>query len=295
MSSKIDFFLNKTLGEDFFESLSKTELWKPGTKTTLDHEEIKTALKIVPRVVMSLLIKELTPMEIGETKEFELPVEEKAILKATKLERDVYTGDIRIDSTVVVNFMYRSIPGIGLVVMSAFELYDTDDLKEDSSINDELSLKVQKIVDERLALHDLIGKVVENKIKQKDAINKIVLKKLTNSIAQKPETVETPIIIPLDKSKSPKPVSKFREFMEKKKKSKEFSVQLVKGETISCPDCGNILINENAFTGCICLGENRESKVYIKKSENGIKVRFGRKWDKENIEMLLQALRRKHD
>ena len=124
--------------------MSKTELWKPGTKTTLDHEGIKIALKIVPRVVMSLLIKELTPMEIGETKEFELPVEEKAILKATKLERDVYTGDIRIDSTVVVNFMYRSIPGIRLVVMSAFELYDTDDLKEDSSINDKLILKFKK-------------------------------------------------------------------------------------------------------------------------------------------------------
>jgi hypothetical protein len=298
MSSKVDYFLNKTLGEDFFESLQKVELWKPGTKTTLDHEEIKTALQIVPRVIMSLLIRELAPMGIEESKEIQLPVEGTASLSATKKERDVYIGNIRLDDKILVDFKYRSIPGIGLVVMSAFELYDVDSLEEVPEIDKDLSYKIQKIVDERLELHDLIGKVVDRKIEHKEAIRKIVLKKLTNSIEEPKEIEQTPIIIPLKRDEQTaqhKKISKFREYMEKKRKPKEFSLEMIKGEVISCPDCGNALISDRIFTGCVCLGDNRESKVYIKKHEDGIKIRFGRGWDQDNIVMLLQALRRKHE
>src|SRR5271166_3411296 len=122
--SNADFFLKKTLGEDFFESLQKVELWKPGTKSTIDHEELRTALQIVPRTVIALLIKELAPMRIGETKEIKLPVAENALLRATKYERDVYSGEIEDDNKKIVEFKLRALPGVGLVIMSAFELYD---------------------------------------------------------------------------------------------------------------------------------------------------------------------------
>ena len=80
MAFNSEHFLSKTLGKDFFESLVKVELWKPGTRTTVDHEEIKTALMIVPRTIMALLIRELTPMTIGETKEIKLEVAGSKIL-----------------------------------------------------------------------------------------------------------------------------------------------------------------------------------------------------------------------
>src|SRR5579859_4399719 len=100
-------FIEKVLGEDFFESLQKVELWKPGTKTTVDHEELRTALQIVPRTIMAMLIKELTPMEIGETKEMPLFIAGEARMRVTKHERDVYSGEIEEGSRKVVDFKYR--------------------------------------------------------------------------------------------------------------------------------------------------------------------------------------------
>ena len=338
MSSKADYFLNKVLGEDFLESLNKVELWKPGTRTTIDHEEIKTALQIVPRAIMALLIKELAPLAINESKEFELPLEDgPALISATKMEKDVYVGNIQHNNKIVVDFKYRSIPGIGLVILSAFELYDVNSLSGDSSgspIEDELSLKVQQLVDERMALHDLVGKVVDKKLEQKDAVKDLLLRKLSqiaqlpkinkdstpqsdqyfrgmtnglevaSSVAtgKEPKFVESPKkdvpTIPLKQiekiAEAPvKKASKFREFMEKKRKPKEFSVRMVKGETIDCPDCGNVLISNKIFTGCVCLGDS--NKLFIKKSEDGIKIRFSRGWEQENIEMLLEILRKQNE
>jgi hypothetical protein len=313
MSSGADYFLKKTLGEDFFESLTKFELWKPGTRTTVDHEEIKTALMIVPRTVMALLIRELTPMNIGETKEFQLHVGKTsgAHIKVTKHERDVYSGDILEDSKIVVDFKYRSIPGVGLIIMSAFELYDTEKLSEHhkDAPSEDISKKVQHLIDERLALHDLIGKVVDRKIEQRDAIKQLILAKISEGLPVKDEpkkeepkamepdpehfvpVMENPYLAKSTKKESP--LKNFLEHAKNKTKPAEFSIQMSKGEHVDCPDCGKNIFDGQLFSGCICLGDDRDKKIYIKKTEEGAKIRFGRGWDPENIEMLLEVLRRK--
>jgi len=340
MSSSARFFLEKTLGEDFMESLQKFELWKPGTRTTVDHEELRTALQIVPRTIMALLIKELAPMGIGESKEIQLQVPGGAVVQVTKHERDVYTGEILQDNKRVVDFKYRSIPGLGLVIMSAFELYDASKLIEDKPIQDDASKKVQQLIDERMKLNELVYRVVDKKMAEKEAIHQMMLFKLTeelheqkkwadhlhaevvktnmnirdvtaiakdpgnagadeymrgmanglevaNSIANKkePEFVEPP--------KQERKKRKLEEFLEGRKKKKEFAIQLHKGEQVDCPDCGKNIFNGSIFSGCICLGDDMDRKVFIKKTEDGIKVRFGKGWDIENIEMLLETLRRK--
>ena len=53
------------------------------------------------------------------------------------------------------------------------------------------------------------------------------------------------------------------------------------------------IFDGKAFSGCICLGDDMDRKLFIKKTEDGVKVRFSKGWDKENIEMLLEVLRRK--
>lgn len=333
MSLKVDQFLAKTLGEDFFESLSKVELWKPGTRTTIDHEEIKTALHIVPRVVMALLVQELVPMNIGETKELNLPFAPNALVRVSKHERDVYSGEIIQDNKLLVDFKYRSVPGVGLVMLSAFELYDMNskeaghkDLREDADH------KVQKLIDERLAMHRLVEDVVEGKLRQRDAVQQILLAKLTesleaqkkiesdianvtkiqsedphskkdeymrgmanglqvaNSIAtkQEPEFLESPI------KKSNKKGSPVKAFLEQRKKPKEFAVHMAKGEQVDCPDCGKNIFDGQLYAGCICLGDDMDRKVFMKKTEQGLTIRFGRGWDPENIEMLLEVLRKKN-
>jgi hypothetical protein len=312
MSSKAAHFLSKTLGEDFDSSLKKFELYKPGTRTTIDHEELRTALQIVPRTIMALLIRELSPMNIGDSKTIHLPVPNGAELETTKQERDVYTGQILQHNKKVVDFQYRAIPGIGLVVMSAFELYDVDQLEQKHpQVTDEMSNMVQRMVDERMTLHTLVNQVVDKKIQERDAVQQLILAKLSHAMAepkvhvadntQKSEqtklhldapTIEAPV--PSEEKVKGSPLKVFLEGRKKKKKPKEFAVQMNKGEQVHCPDCGKNIFDGVAFSGCVCLGDDRDRKVYIRKTEEGIKIRFGRGWDKENIEMLLETLWRRN-
>jgi len=315
MAFNADYFLSKTLGKDFFESLAKFELWKPGTRTTVDHEEIKTALQIVPRTIMSHIVHHLTSMQVGETKETQIPIQESgAMLRVTKHERDVYSGDILQDNKVVVDFKFRSIPGVALVIMSAFELYDTSKLLEtpENAPSEDVTKKVQQLIDERLALHDLIGKVVDRKIEERDAIKQLLMAKINETLPVKEEPMtsgeaigqvidevseatgeDVHVQINEQEYVVKSPLKGFLDNRKNKSKPAEFTFELVKGETVSCPDCGNSLLSGEAFTGFICLGDDRDKKVYIKKTENGVKMRFGRGWDAENIEMLLEVLRSK--
>ncbi len=291
MSSNADYFLKKALGEDFLQSLEKFELWKPGTRTTIDHEEIKTALKIVPRAIMSLLIAELAPMTIGETKEIDLPVPGKAMVRVSKHERDVYSGDIEQDNKKVVDFKYRSIPGVGLVIMSAFELYDVEELQKETlqPIQEDVTLKIQRMIDERMALHHLINKVVDHKLSERDAVQQLVLAKLTEKISdtKKEEVVKE------SNNKKISPLNDFLKGRKDKLRKNEYPVQMSKGEHVNCPDCKKDIFKNEVFSGCICFGDDMDKKVYMTKHEKGVKVRFGNGWDPENIEMLLEVLRSK--
>lgn len=321
MSSGADSFLKKALGADFFQSLEKVELWKMGTKTVVDHEEIKTALQIVPRTLMSFLISNLQPMLVGETKEIALPIKhgDHPILRVSKHEKDVYSGELE-DSTEkytdkkVAEFKYRSIPGIGLVIMSTFELYDVDELDQEPKhdIPQETVAMVQKMIDERLALHDLIGKVVDKKMTHRDAIQSLVLAKLSDQMPKKEvgmhnrwveDDPKTSIKVNVNvspeikveqkvKIKKVSPLKGFLEDRQKKLKKNEYAITMTKGEDVSCPDCGQHIFKSEVFSGCICFGDDMDKKVYLAKTENGMKVRFGKGWDPENMEMLLEVLRR---
>ena len=306
MASNSDIFLNKVLGEDFLESLSKTELWKPGTKSVVDIEDMRIGLKIVPRTIMSFLVRELSSMNIGDNKQVRIPVNGNATLYVTKHERDQFSGDITHDNKKVVDFKFRSIPGVGLVIMSAFELYNVDDMDKAPKVDEGIEHKIQKMIDERIALHDLVERVVEKKLAQKEAIQNMMLMKLTEEIKrqkeveqeQKVEAAKTTTAIEVSPSvvkSEPKPKSKkpLAAFLEKKKKPKEFFVHMQKGEEVNCPDCGKNLFENQVFSGCICYGEDMDKKVFIKKSENGVKIRFSRSWAVDNIEMLLEVLRKK--
>jgi hypothetical protein len=331
MSSNADIFLKKTLGEDFMESLSKVELWKPGTRSTLDHEEIRTALQIVPRTVMALLIKELSPMAIGEIKEVELFMASNAKMRVNKHERDVYSGEIEHENKKVAEFKMRSLPGIGLVIMTAFELYDMENLiNSNSQVESGSQAKVQAMIDERIALHSMIDQVVERKMAHKDAVHNMMLMKLTDelrkekdaaaNLAYKIEEVRrvqeqsTPqsdpyfrdmtngieVVNSVVNKKEPEFVEApkkrpLKDFLESRNKKKEYEVKMVKSETVDCSDCGKNIFDGKIFSGCICLGDDRDRKVFIKKSEDGIKIRFSKGFDPENIEMLLDMLRKKHD
>ena len=81
-------------------------------------------------------------------------------------------------------------------------------------------------------------------------------------------------------------------FLEERNKPEEFSVLMAKGETFQCPDCRKNIFDGNSISPCICYGDS--GKVFLKKTETGVKVRFSKGWDQENIEMLLEVLQRKN-
>jgi hypothetical protein len=326
MAFNADHFLSKTLGKDFFESLAKVELWKPGTRTTVDHEEIKTALMIVPRTVMALLIRELTPMTIGETKEIKLEVGSDAMVRLSKHERDVYSGEVFENNTRIVDFKYRSIPGVGLVIMSAFEMYDTEKLVDNDKQQpaEDVTKKLQNLIDERLALHDLVSKVVDKKLEERDAIKQLLMAKINEDLKVKKDIAElaniSKVSAPMEddyfrgmangmavadavvnnkepefveSKKKESPLKGFLDQRKNKQKPSEFAIEMAKNEQVNCPDCKKNIFDGKVFSGCVCLGDDMDKKIHIKKTEEGVKIRFGRGWDLENIEMLLEVLRSK--
>lgn len=327
MAFNADYFLKKTLGEDF-QDLFKSEIYHPNSRSTSDVSDIIHGLQIVPRVVMAFLIKELTPMSIGEHKEIDMPIPNGSQIQITKIDRNAYSGQLLQNNKKIADFVSRTIPSLGIIIMTSYELYDVDNLIKEDEVkpSEDISLKVQKIIDERLELHDLINKVVDKKISEKDAIHQLLLMKLTEELQkEKEKNKQIAEIRKIQEQTTPQsdpyfrgmtngievinsvvnntepnfvnPIKKgspLKDFLEKRKiKNKEFDIRLTKGEDIDCPDCGSNIFNDTGIHTCVCYGEDIDRKIFLKKTEDGIKVSFPKKWSAENIEMLLSVLRGK--
>ena len=324
-------FLSKALGDDFLKSLgaslSKSEVYKQGTRTVTDTDDLFQGLQIVPRALLSLLSRELSPMQIGDTKEIKIPGKEDTVVITTKHERDSYSGQVIQNNVKINDFLHRSLPGLGLVLMTMLELYDFEDLDRKHATDQDQETKIQKIVEDRLQLFSLVNQVVDGKLMQRDAVNQLFMAKLNEELANEKEKnhkiaeirkisesstpnpseyhrgmtngIEVANTIANDKEpvflepKKKRPLADFIENRKKKLNKKEFTIEMSKGETFDCPDCGNTVFNNSGFSACVCFGD--VGKVYLKKSERGLKVSFGKKWDIENIEMLLEILRGKNN
>ena len=76
------------------------------------------------------------------------------------------------------------------------------------------------------------------------------------------------------------------------------STKMTKAEmALHCPDCGGKEFDGDKFVGCVCLGDlATEGNLKVQKSEDGnYRIVFGRGWDRDNIEMLLEILKRKQN
>ena len=335
-------FLAKTLGSDFLESLgtslSKSEVYKQGTRTVTDTDDLFQGLQIVPRTLLNLLVRELSPMQIDEIKEIPIPSRDDTFIRVNKLERDSYSGQVFQRNVKIGDFLNRSLPGLGLVLMTMLELYSMDELEKEPSISEDKQSEINRIIDERLNLHSLVNKVVDGKMQQKDAIQQLLMARLTEEFVKektdheqtrtklaatgvaalgyvkpgevkqgdyahsaslddvmrlKQKSDEAPKVIILEPKKS-RPLSEFIENRKKKLGKKEFSIEMAKSETVDCPDCSQTVFNKSGISACLCYGQDMGRKVFLKKTEDGIKISFPKSWSPENIEMLLEVLRRKN-
>jgi hypothetical protein len=273
--------IKKTLGEDFFDVLKKSDIYKINSKTVTSSEEIATGLKIVPRVVLSFLISNLSELKVGENKDFKIPFSEDCYMQISKKDHDSFSGYIYSKGKKINEFLNRSIPGIGLVLMTTFELYDVESIKENKSCKENFDAqKLQSIIDERLMLHSLISRVVDQKMAQRDAIEVFIKEKLSNAI-----------YLENNKTKETTKAQKLKNFLEQQNKRKE-EIQIEKTEYINCPDCGTSMYDGGKkMSLCICYGDDWGKEIKIKKNEFNIKMKFPKNIDTENIQMLLTNLK----
>lgn len=282
------------LGEDFMSSLEKAELYKPDTNSTVSHEELADALKIVPRAVMAYLTRNLADMKDGENRHMELPFKraEGCAISISKVSSDVYHGEVLRGGKILYRFKYRTIPGIGLILLTTFELYDLEDLEKESVEKTKESY-LSSMIEERIALRNLVSQVIEEKMAQRDAIEQLI--KLRMSTEMKKEAINP---TDAERQEAPEP-TKLKEFLDRKKekpleKKEGYTVHLMKGDSVNCPDCKRKLYDGNNVTGCVCYGSDMGRKVFLSKGENGtMTVKFSKGWDPENVQMLLEALKRR--
>jgi hypothetical protein len=302
-----DNLLKNILDNEFLETLAKSaDLYKIGSNSVLDPEEIRIGLKVVPRAVMSMLLSELGSLEINAHKDVLLPFGISARMSVNKNAADDYTGSVYSNNKLVYDFKNRSIPGLGIILLSTFELYNLEELSKPTNDKSDL-LGIQKLIDERMELHSLIGRVVEDKIAHREAIHKLMMDKLSEAMKRphisltdmtsSPTAVSPISVKPSDMIK--KETSKKKELPLKKfldrKKPKDHHIEMAKSETVDCESCGKTIFGASGFSACICYGSDMNKKIWIKKSDDGIDIRFSRGWDPDNIEQLLETLRRKNE
>lgn len=300
MKNKDVKLVKSILGDDIFDELKKSSIYKPETKTALDPQEIRVALEIVPRSVLSFLFSNLKYRNVNDVIDLDLPWAWNAKLHINKLGADNYSGEIIQDGKRLYEFQHRSMPSIGLILLSVFELYDVDLLNEiksykaeDKPAQDDCIERLQDVIDQRLAMHNLVRDVVDKRISEREAINKLIKDRLNDHIAEvqaqaaRPEVEEIPME---DNSKS-----KLKQFLDNIEKKRSESVTLDKSEDIQCPDCNTTIYKKQAteIVPCICYGEHMAKPIKINKSEDGkVKIKFPKNFDIENVEMILEALKK---
>jgi hypothetical protein len=181
-----DKVIKSMLGKDFFEELKKSDVLKIHSNVATSVDEMAIGLKIVPRMVMSFLMSNLTHLPVGGNTNVSLPFTPNAYLQVTKMDRDNYTGHIYAAGKKVNEFSNRSIPGLGLVLMTTFELYNLDntsDFKQKEEENFDTK-KLQELIDQRLFLHNLVNKVVEEQIMPREAIDTIVKERVSQALSK---------------------------------------------------------------------------------------------------------------
>jgi LSD1 subclass zinc finger protein len=288
-------FLNACLGDDFFQDMKKSELYKPNSNVTVDPHDAWIAYQIVPRTILSWLINNLKPVEVGGIFKADIPGVDGR-LELTKVDRDVYSGQIygNSDNKKLYELKYRSLPAIGLCILTTFELYQNEEqekskapeiIQAEAPHESEIA-KLQRMIEERLHLRSLVSQVVENKLNEKEAMEKFFMAKISHHF--------NPVFTQHneeDDSKNKK--IKLLEFLESRKNRQE--VQIEKKEDMDCSSCGTQIYKsgESHVKCCVCYGESFGKEIKFAKNESGIKFKFPKGFSAENIELILETIKNK--
>jgi len=283
--------IKNLLGDDIFEVLEKSQIYKPTTDSVVDIEDTKIGLQIVPRAILSFLFNRLKHMPGTGNAKVDFPFAEDAYMEVNKHGPDNYSGEIIQHGKVLTSFKYRTIPGIGLVVLSSFELYDINILKEQEEKKEDHS-KLQEIIDERIRLRELIELVVDKKLSQAEAMRNIIREKIHSFLTEKRYAEESESKQRLEaQSQQHEEINEAEQY--KQEMRKELG-DMNKNSNINCPDCESNIYksNDNKMTCCICFGEYMNKTIKIKKNESGYSLKFPKDFGAYNVKNLLKTIKK---
>ena len=123
MSAKSKKLLAKMVGDDGLEKLSKA-IFRRGTDNVADPLELYLPLLVVPRAILSWLVKNIQPLKIGEYKEFKFPGRDDITMNIEKQNTDTYRGEWVKGGRILHIFEKQTLPSIAGAMMTVGEVYD---------------------------------------------------------------------------------------------------------------------------------------------------------------------------
>jgi hypothetical protein len=286
--------LSSLVGKELTETLMKSDgIFKPNVAAVASIDEMHRGLSIVPKIVLKWLSLNLKNMQLSEVKDIQIPWNSKASLHVEKKENDLYSGHLSLNNKPIY-YTFRTLPGVGLILLSHLELYDLDS-KEEVIVPD-FSKEISDQIEEKLKLIQLVEHVVDKKLSQRDAVEQLIKDKIQKILSSKEEKVESQ---PLDLAPVEVPDAKVRPlkaFLDNKREKNKIKFSLPinfeKNENIECPDCLKNIFVKGEYRGCICFGEDEKNEAFLKKNNKNTDLYLDKDWDKENIEMLIDIIKK---
>jgi len=299
-----DKLLKSIVGEEVFDSLSKA-LQKLSTNSVVDIGELYHSLKIVPKAVVSFLVRELK--DLKDPKEIKIPWADNASMLVNKLENDVYKGHLSEDGKITHEFQLTSLPALAAHLTSHFELYDQDDIPALSGGEENKEKSAEhKLIHSQLQLLDAkinhILSMVANKPqeKPKEELHKAgTMPKMPHppspgaKVGGKQGVAQTGIMGAKTAAtdRLSKPVKQLNKPQLNTTKIK--SITFNKSDLMkNCMECRKSEFDDGGnYTGCLCW--HGMSKPKVKKNEKDkVTLEFGDDWDSDALVALIRSVKK---
>ena len=111
------------VGMDGLETLQKA-IMRRDTNHVADPMELYLPLLVVPRTLLSWLVRNINPMKVGEYKDFKFPGRDDISMHIEKQNTDTYRGEWVKDGKILHVFDKQTLPSVAGAMMTVGEVYD---------------------------------------------------------------------------------------------------------------------------------------------------------------------------
>lgn len=168
---KAELVLKSLIGDKGLESLKK-HVFHQDSQSPLTPLDLYLPLLVVPRAIMSWLVQNVQPMEIGEIKDLDFPNSTEIKINIEKQGIDSYRSQFIRDGKVFHEFEKTNLPAIGGHLMTVGEMYD--------SFSDETCKNTAEVPKAIMDMSGISEEIHENR----DSIAHVSIKEFSNIIGR---------------------------------------------------------------------------------------------------------------